>query len=393
MLLIKTSRERFADLCATRCERRTLPSTGGDCRPVLAGAAVAWNGNGKTPWVAPPRRWFGAGLRYGRRPGGFQPGASRGVGAIQPPLRGGNHRGDGGAYVREAQRRHCARFFWQRLTPDEVAARGAEKERLYREMVGERLEEILMPGLRRFLQMPKCQWLLPATPNPQMSASSWITRPWSLFSGCIGWAPGTAVPNRIRKLLEPRVALGFHPELHCFRRFAFGSSGGTGGRYAGNWPLYYLWQLAGNSFAYIILRAGSGYMAGSPSERLRCICASVLFVTLGAIASAAQARPSESAPAAATQVVVALEDTATSSLVFAALFERILAGVFSLEPRTAYPQPAPSVAQDLPVGRRNCGGRFTREHPFPPHRRAARNPGRHPRPFVHLQPRHQGFNS
>jgi beta-phosphoglucomutase family hydrolase len=42
-------------------------------------------------------------------------------------------------------------FFGGGLTPQEVANRGAAKEQLYREMIGGRIEEILVPGLRRFL--------------------------------------------------------------------------------------------------------------------------------------------------------------------------------------------------------------------------------------------------
>jgi beta-phosphoglucomutase family hydrolase len=43
-------------------------------------------------------------------------------------------------------------FFGDRLPAEEVAARGAQKEQLYREMVGGRLETILVPGLRVFLE-------------------------------------------------------------------------------------------------------------------------------------------------------------------------------------------------------------------------------------------------
>jgi beta-phosphoglucomutase len=43
-------------------------------------------------------------------------------------------------------------FFGGDLPPDEVAARGRAKEQLYREMVSDRIEEILVPGLRRFLE-------------------------------------------------------------------------------------------------------------------------------------------------------------------------------------------------------------------------------------------------
>ena len=42
-------------------------------------------------------------------------------------------------------------FFGEGLPAEEVAARGAAKEELYRELVGGRVEEILVPGLRAFL--------------------------------------------------------------------------------------------------------------------------------------------------------------------------------------------------------------------------------------------------
>jgi len=44
------------------------------------------------------------------------------------------------------------REFFPGLTAEEVDARGAAKERLYREMVAGRIEEILVPGLRSFLE-------------------------------------------------------------------------------------------------------------------------------------------------------------------------------------------------------------------------------------------------
>jgi len=43
-------------------------------------------------------------------------------------------------------------FFGTSLPPEEVAARGAAKEELYREMISGRIEEILVPGLRPFLE-------------------------------------------------------------------------------------------------------------------------------------------------------------------------------------------------------------------------------------------------
>jgi len=42
-------------------------------------------------------------------------------------------------------------FFGDDLSAEEVAARGRAKEALYREMIGERLEEMLVPGVRAFL--------------------------------------------------------------------------------------------------------------------------------------------------------------------------------------------------------------------------------------------------
>jgi beta-phosphoglucomutase family hydrolase len=44
-------------------------------------------------------------------------------------------------------------FFGDRLPPEEVAARGAAKEELYREMAAGRIEQILVPGLRPFLEL------------------------------------------------------------------------------------------------------------------------------------------------------------------------------------------------------------------------------------------------
>jgi beta-phosphoglucomutase family hydrolase len=43
-------------------------------------------------------------------------------------------------------------FFGPRLSPEEVAAHGAAKEQLYREMLEPRLAETLVPGVREFLQ-------------------------------------------------------------------------------------------------------------------------------------------------------------------------------------------------------------------------------------------------
>ena len=42
-------------------------------------------------------------------------------------------------------------FFGEGLSPEEIAARGAAKEQLFREMAVGRVEEMLTPGLRRFL--------------------------------------------------------------------------------------------------------------------------------------------------------------------------------------------------------------------------------------------------
>lgn len=43
-------------------------------------------------------------------------------------------------------------FFGPRVTPEEVRAHGAAKERVYREVVGARVEEFLVPGVREFLE-------------------------------------------------------------------------------------------------------------------------------------------------------------------------------------------------------------------------------------------------
>lgn len=43
-------------------------------------------------------------------------------------------------------------FFGARLSPAEIAAHGAAKEELYREMLGPQLTEVWVPGVREFLQ-------------------------------------------------------------------------------------------------------------------------------------------------------------------------------------------------------------------------------------------------
>lgn len=43
-------------------------------------------------------------------------------------------------------------FYGEGLSLEETLRRGADKERLYREMIADRVEEILVPGVRRFLQ-------------------------------------------------------------------------------------------------------------------------------------------------------------------------------------------------------------------------------------------------
>ena len=42
-------------------------------------------------------------------------------------------------------------FFGGGLSDDEVATRGLAKEALYRQMIADRVEEMLVPGLREFL--------------------------------------------------------------------------------------------------------------------------------------------------------------------------------------------------------------------------------------------------
>ena len=43
-------------------------------------------------------------------------------------------------------------FYGEELSPAEVTARGAAKEELYREMTGSKLESMLVPGIREFLE-------------------------------------------------------------------------------------------------------------------------------------------------------------------------------------------------------------------------------------------------
>jgi len=43
-------------------------------------------------------------------------------------------------------------YFGRELAPEEVFARGAAKEEIYRELIADKMEEILMPGIRAFLE-------------------------------------------------------------------------------------------------------------------------------------------------------------------------------------------------------------------------------------------------
>ncbi len=43
-------------------------------------------------------------------------------------------------------------FFGDGLSPEEVAARGSAKEELYRQMIGGRIDQVLVPGVRQFLE-------------------------------------------------------------------------------------------------------------------------------------------------------------------------------------------------------------------------------------------------
>ena len=43
-------------------------------------------------------------------------------------------------------------YFGDKLAPEEVLARGAAKEELYRELISDKMEELLLPGIRLFLE-------------------------------------------------------------------------------------------------------------------------------------------------------------------------------------------------------------------------------------------------
>ena len=58
---------------------------------------------------------------------------------------------DAPAHVRPPQRSDRARFLRRATLRREVAARGFAKEALYREMIADRIESMLVPGLRDFL--------------------------------------------------------------------------------------------------------------------------------------------------------------------------------------------------------------------------------------------------
>ena len=59
-------------------------------------------------------------------------------------------------------------YFGSALTEEEIARRGAEKEQLYREMIAPRLEQMLLPGLRQFLERcAACRVALATNAEPE----------------------------------------------------------------------------------------------------------------------------------------------------------------------------------------------------------------------------------
>ena len=124
-----------------------------------------------------------------------------------------------------------------------MAARGAEKEQLYREMVGGRMRRSWCPDCAAFsIAMPGRPWPWPATPNREnvrfvldrarlggyfrvVLDGHQVSRP----------KPDPEIYLRAAELLGVAAA-----KLHGFRGLAFGGSGRPGGRNEGNWSLYYL---------------------------------------------------------------------------------------------------------------------------------------------------------
>ncbi len=102
------------------------------CRPLAPGLALVFDMDGVIIDSNPLHReaWAALNRRYGLKT----------TEAMQQSMHG--KRND--QIVRD--------FFGEGLSGEEVAARGAAKEALYRKMIGDRLEEMLVPGLKQFLE-------------------------------------------------------------------------------------------------------------------------------------------------------------------------------------------------------------------------------------------------
>ena len=91
-------------------------------------------------------------------------------------------------------------FFGGHVAVEEVAAHGAAKEALYREIIGARVSEALVPGVREFLARHRtCPLVWRPTPSRQMWSSCLSAQVYVRSSAW--WWTGTRwpIPNHIPK--------------------------------------------------------------------------------------------------------------------------------------------------------------------------------------------------
>ena len=138
-------------------------------------------------------------------------------------------------------------FFGDGLTPEEIKARGAAKEELYREMIGSRLEEMLVPGVREFLEHYRHVPMAVATNAEPANVDFLLDRAGlrRYFQQVVDGSqvshpkPHPEVYLRAAELLrtDPRNCIVFEDS-------AVGRGSGAGGGDEDSITLYHSWQLA-----------------------------------------------------------------------------------------------------------------------------------------------------
>ena len=126
-------------------------------------------------------------------------------------------------------------YFGEHLTDAEVAARGAAKEVLYREMLGSRLEETLVPGVRAFLDRFRDAPLALASNAEPQNVDFVLDRAGlrAYFRAIVDGHQVSHPKPHPEMYLRAAELLEIAPQLHRAGGFAHGRGGGALGRNAG----------------------------------------------------------------------------------------------------------------------------------------------------------------